>query len=367
MIQEELRNFIEQNCSGKEPSDIIMEAIGKKIELYGADADEVLAYVEECVKGPTLEQKYAETKRKKEAEEAREEARSIDRFKKELAELNINLEKNASSSVFDVFKVNDTKRNKQIATKMDFISKFPVPNSKARLLEFMQVIQPSAKINGPQDGLTGFQGMSSSARQEDLSYAYWLLFANCINKAKTSFMHDRDFAPFFDYYDKEISRSKGIVAFLTKHKFKTLYLTCLLGFIAIIFFTSKCAIESDEKREKALQEEVQTIKPEVDAQYEKLCTAIEALGMPNEKDFEEKAFALINITWSKISTLGTEYSPNPYEAAKKESFLKKKETYANRLQQIYRAVYGYSEDNDSLNAEYLKNTPKEIIDISFDE
>ena len=57
MIQEELRNFIEQNCSGKEPSDLIMEAIGNKIEQLGADADEVLAFVEECVKGPTLEQK----------------------------------------------------------------------------------------------------------------------------------------------------------------------------------------------------------------------------------------------------------------------------------------------------------------------
>ena len=63
MIQEELRKFIEQNCSGKEPSDLIMEAIGKKIEQLGADADEVLAFVEECTKGPTLEEKIAEAKR----------------------------------------------------------------------------------------------------------------------------------------------------------------------------------------------------------------------------------------------------------------------------------------------------------------
>lgn len=71
MIQEELRNFIEQNCSGKEPSDLIMEAIGKKIEQFGADADEVLAFVEECAKGPTLEEKIAEAKRKAEAEAER--------------------------------------------------------------------------------------------------------------------------------------------------------------------------------------------------------------------------------------------------------------------------------------------------------
>ena len=82
MIQEELRNFIEQNCSGKEPSDLIMEAIGKKIEQLGADADEVLAFVEECAKGPTLEQKAAEIKRKEE-----ERLVFIEHLEKRLAEV----------------------------------------------------------------------------------------------------------------------------------------------------------------------------------------------------------------------------------------------------------------------------------------
>lgn len=72
MIQEELRNFIEQNCSGKEPSDLIMEAIGQKIEQLGADADEVLAFVEECAKGPTLEQKAEAARQAAEAEAERQ-------------------------------------------------------------------------------------------------------------------------------------------------------------------------------------------------------------------------------------------------------------------------------------------------------
>ena len=72
MIQEELRNFIEQNCSGKEPSDLIMEAIGQKIEQLGADADEVLAFVEKCAKGPTLEQKAEAARRAAEAEAERQ-------------------------------------------------------------------------------------------------------------------------------------------------------------------------------------------------------------------------------------------------------------------------------------------------------
>lgn len=72
MIQEELKNFIEQNCSGKEPSDLIMEAIGQKIEQLGADADEVLAFVEKCAKGPTLEQKAEAARRAAEAEAERQ-------------------------------------------------------------------------------------------------------------------------------------------------------------------------------------------------------------------------------------------------------------------------------------------------------
>lgn len=71
MIPQELKDFIEQNCSGTEPSDLLMEAIDRKIEQTGADADEVLAYVNKCAKGPTLEQKAAEAKRKAEAEAER--------------------------------------------------------------------------------------------------------------------------------------------------------------------------------------------------------------------------------------------------------------------------------------------------------
>ena len=290
---------------------------------------------------------------------------SIERFNKELSELNrSHEEKTKGSSFWDVITV-DKKRDKQVANKMDFISKFPVPNSRADLLEFLQMIQPSAKATGPKDGLTGFDGMSN--RKEDVSYAYWLLFANCINKAKASFQQDRDFAPFFEFYDEEVAKSKGIMAFYASHK--QLVTSISLIFVMFLIFgpIMTCALKEDEKREQELKQEIPIIKPQVDQQYEKLCSAIEALGIPTEENYEENAFALLNITWNTISTIGTEYSPNPYEAEKKKSFLKKKEFYANRLQQIYKDVYGYSEENDSLNAEYDLKTPEEIKNISFEE
>lgn len=68
MINSELKKFIEQNCSGKEPSELIMEAIETKITKTGSDPEEVLAFIDECVKGPTLEEKAAEAKRKAEKE-----------------------------------------------------------------------------------------------------------------------------------------------------------------------------------------------------------------------------------------------------------------------------------------------------------
>lgn len=68
MINQELKNFIEQNCSGKEPSELIMEAIESKISQTGSDPEEVLSFLDECVKGPTLEEKTAEAKRLAEKE-----------------------------------------------------------------------------------------------------------------------------------------------------------------------------------------------------------------------------------------------------------------------------------------------------------
>ena len=71
-MREELKYFIEQNCSGKEPSDLIMEAISSKIEQYQENADEVLAFVEKCIKGPTFEQKAEIARRAAEAEADRQ-------------------------------------------------------------------------------------------------------------------------------------------------------------------------------------------------------------------------------------------------------------------------------------------------------
>lgn len=97
-----------------------------------------------------------------------------------------------------------------IKNKMDIISTFPVPNTRADLLEFLTMLQYRSKATGPRTGL-------NTTGEEDLSYAYWLLYSNCINKAKLSFSKDKDFEPYFASFDEEIRKTKGIIGYLRTH------------------------------------------------------------------------------------------------------------------------------------------------------
>ena len=89
--------------------------------------------------------------------------------------------------------------------KMDVIQNFPVPNSREDLIDFLTSIQPKADPSAPKSGMTGWgvpgTAIGSKEKKEDLGYAYWLLYANCINKARLAFSLDPDFAPFFSFYD----------------------------------------------------------------------------------------------------------------------------------------------------------------------
>ena len=110
--------------------------------------------------------------------------------------------------------------------KMDIISNFPVPNTRTDLLEFLTMVQHRANSTGPRNvGLL-----------EDLSYAYWLLYTNCINKARISFLNDRDFAPYFSWYEKELQKTKGFIGWWKCNPKTRFILMFILGYIAFIIF-----------------------------------------------------------------------------------------------------------------------------------
>lgn len=114
-----------------------------------------------------------------------------------------------------------------IKAKMDIISTFPIPNTRADLLEFLTMLQHRAKSTGPRNG----QNMSS---EEDLSYAYWLLFTNCINKARISFSNDKDFEPYFKKYDEGIKKANSPIGFIKQHPLLSLVITIVLFYIIIL-------------------------------------------------------------------------------------------------------------------------------------
>lgn len=115
--------------------------------------------------------------------------------------------------------------------KMDIISTFPVPNTRADLLEFLTMLQARANATGPRNGM-GYAGM------EDLSYAYWLLYTNCINKAKLSFPNDNDFQYYFQTYEKQLQKTKGFIGYVRCHPGAKVALGFLLFFILCIIVMS---------------------------------------------------------------------------------------------------------------------------------
>ena len=114
--------------------------------------------------------------------------------------------------------------------KMDIISTFPVPNTRADLLEFLTMIQSRANSTGPKDGL-------NLSKEEDLSYAYWLLYTNCINKAKLSFANDSDFTPYFEHYAQELNKGKGFFGYFRRNphtRYALIALICVILFFVLL-------------------------------------------------------------------------------------------------------------------------------------
>lgn len=136
---------------------------------------------------------------------------SVERLQNKLDEFNRRQESRADNrSIFDGLAHNFAKVYGMDGTnkyKMDIISTFSVPNTRSDLLEFITMLQARAKSTGPRNG-------QNFSREEDLSYAYWLLYTNCINKAKISFKNDKDFEPYFALYEKELKKTKGIIGWL---------------------------------------------------------------------------------------------------------------------------------------------------------
>jgi hypothetical protein len=85
-----------------------------------------------------------------------------------------------------------------------FISNYQVPMNRIDLLEFLINLQGLANPKGPKDVYY--------ADELDFGYYYWILFTNCINKAKIYFADDKDFQSSFQFYNEKTAKKSGFFA-----------------------------------------------------------------------------------------------------------------------------------------------------------
>lgn len=88
--------------------------------------------------------------------------------------------------------------------KATAIVNFPVPNTRADLLDFLSFLSALANPSARKDYMSSFLATAT----EDLGYAYWQLYASCINKARISFAKDKSFAQFYASYERMMVEAK---------------------------------------------------------------------------------------------------------------------------------------------------------------
>lgn len=155
---------------------------------------------------------------------------SVEKLIEKLDEFNRRQEiRNDSRSAIGGIALKSFGLDNTIKHKMEIISTFPVPNTRADLLEFLSMLQFKANATGPKSG-RNYLG----EREENLSYAYWILYTNCINKAKISFAKDKDFEPYFAAYEAKLAKTKGIIGYFRSNP-ETLGMIICVGFLVICF------------------------------------------------------------------------------------------------------------------------------------
>jgi hypothetical protein len=129
--------------------------------------------------------------------------RTVERLYEELQRIGSSTRSKTPESLKELFTAALTVGEPDESTKkkMAVISNFPIPNTRADLIDTLSSIQGKVDSKASKKGLNNFN-------EEELGYAYWLMYTNCINKARISFSDDKAFQPYFDFYEKELARSK---------------------------------------------------------------------------------------------------------------------------------------------------------------
>lgn len=120
------------------------------------------------------------------------------------------------------------------------------------------------------------------------------------------------------------------------------------------YAAEKNGLSSPSSERNEAKELSESERARVDAEYRRVCKAIDDLGEPNAEDYNSLRYSLLNIAWENITG---DKSYKSYESIKKESYLKKKRAYASVLGTIYKEAHGESDPTDEIRYPelYIKN------------
>lgn len=180
-----------------------------------------------------------------------------------------------------------------------YISSYPVPNTSEDLLQFLSSIQPKAHKTGEHDEADG----------------YWVLYSNCINKAKLNFANDSRFTQYFDFYKKNTKKMS------TSKKSSIVLLAFLVVLFSVFFLLIKYSVDSENEDKEIIKQ-----------QQIELSERINSLPSPTIENYNDLRNQLLLINWQKKYSSGWQTED---EDAARESFMQAKKTFAIILNSFY--------------------------------
>ena len=145
----------------------------------------------------------------------------------EFTEVDANL---SSKKLYDALsKESNTKK------KQEIIETFPLPNTKADLLEFMTALKPRILD-----------------QNSELANAYYKKYAECIEKARVSFESDKQLQPFIDNFnqvDKEIKKKKLFRFLRNKWKLVAIVLVLVVVGLSVIIKENIAAAKLERQKQ----------------------------------------------------------------------------------------------------------------------
>ena len=157
----------------------------------------------------------------------------VDKLYKRLSDIDEKYQKLSRANQFkDMLMGRDLKDQMEKAKeKINAISIFNIPNTRPELLGLLTSIEPLVDPKAPKNGI------GTGDDLEKLGYGYWLLYSNCINKAKISFAKDPSFTPYFEKYDMMLVEAKK---FRLPIPVKIMLIGFLVGFGGLLLLALFC-------------------------------------------------------------------------------------------------------------------------------